>query len=73
MTEADMCPERRKSGGIGLSKPIRRSKTRFAGQKCRPWFQDGTSTATIGAGFGRHLGNVGSNDAEFSNKFLGLD
>jgi len=58
MTEGEVCPERRKSGEIGLSKPIRRSETWFAGRKCRSWFPDRGSSATIGTEFGSHLGNV---------------
>jgi len=60
MTEGKLCPKRPKPRGIGLSKPIRQSKTEFAAWKRRSCFRNEASSATIATEFGSYMGNVGS-------------
>jgi hypothetical protein len=59
MTEADVCPDAAELGRNGLSGANSSQKARSTGRECRPWFPNGARSASIGAKFESHLGDVG--------------
>ncbi len=59
MTEGEVCPDETETVQNWPPRTVRHRKTDPAESRCGSWFPDPACSATIGAEFGSHPGDVG--------------